>query len=90
MKQRHWDRIENVTKCKFEPFSENFLLRHIMEAPLLQNKDDLEDICISSGRFQTSISQNVQVWVVPGLIEDWQRASQWEIKQQLSIVTFSK
>ena len=90
MKQRHWDRIENVTKCKFEPFSENFLLRNIMEAPLLQNKDDLEDICISSGRFQTSISQNVQVWVVPGLIEDWQRASQWEIKQQLSIVTFSK
>ena len=51
MKQRHWDRIENVTKCKFEPFSENFLLRNIMEAPLLENKDDLEDICISSGRF---------------------------------------
>ena len=33
---------------KFDVNSENFQLRHIMEAPLLENKDDIEDICISA------------------------------------------
>ena len=42
MKQRHWDRIEKTTGCKFDWLSENFQLRHVMEAPLLENKDDLE------------------------------------------------
>lgn len=32
----------------FDVQSENFQLRHIMEAPLLQYKDDIEDICISA------------------------------------------
>lgn len=32
----------------FDVQSESFQLRHIMEAPLLQNKDDIEDICISA------------------------------------------
>ena len=65
MKQRHWDRIENVTKCKFEPFSENFLLRNIMEAPLLENKDDLEDICISSVKendIEAKLNQVIAEW----------------------------
>ena len=32
----------------FDVNSENFQLRHVMEAPLLQHKDDIEDICISA------------------------------------------
>ena len=32
----------------FDVNSENFQLRHVMEAPLLENKDDIEDICISA------------------------------------------
>lgn len=32
----------------FDIHSENFQLRHVMEAPLLKNKDDIEDICISA------------------------------------------
>lgn len=42
MKDRHWDRIANVTGHKFDVESENFLLRNIMEAPLLENKEDIE------------------------------------------------
>ena len=42
MKDRHWERIANVTRHKFDVESENFLLRNIMEAPLLENKEDIE------------------------------------------------
>ena len=42
MKDRHWERIANMTKHKFDVESENFLLRNIMEAPLLENKEDIE------------------------------------------------
>jgi len=42
MKDRHWQRIEDITKYKFDVESENFQLRNIMEAPLLANKEDIE------------------------------------------------
>jgi len=42
MKERHWDRIATLTGHKFDVESENFLLRNIMEAPLLENKEDIE------------------------------------------------
>ena len=42
MKQRHWDRIENLTQHHFDIHGENFCLRNIMEAPLLKNKEDIE------------------------------------------------
>ena len=42
MKARHWERIANITEHVFEVDSDNFLLRNIMEAPILANKDDIE------------------------------------------------
>ena len=42
MVERHWKRIEEVTGWKFDVESEGFLLRHVMEAPLLQNLEDIE------------------------------------------------
>ncbi|CAH8645141.1 unnamed protein product [Heterobilharzia americana] len=48
MAVRHWERIEELTKHKFDVESDNFLLRNIMEAPLLKYKEDIEDICISA------------------------------------------
>ena len=42
MQRRHWDRIAIVTGYTFDIESENFLLRHVMEAPLLKYKDDIE------------------------------------------------
>uniref|UniRef100_A0A8W7PQG3 Dynein, axonemal, heavy chain 5 n=1 Tax=Anopheles coluzzii TaxID=1518534 RepID=A0A8W7PQG3_ANOCL len=48
MKPRHWQRIMEVTKYTFEFDSEGFTLKHILEAPLLKHKEDIEDICISA------------------------------------------
>lgn len=42
MKQRHWDRISELTGTPFDVESDSFCLRNIMEAPLLKNKDDIE------------------------------------------------
>ena len=39
---RHWDRIAKITGHKFDVENENFQLRNIMEAPLLENKEDIE------------------------------------------------
>jgi len=48
MKIRHWDRIASVTGYTFEIESESFLLRHVMEAPLLKCKDDIEVMLATS------------------------------------------
>ena len=50
MKERHWERITALTGHSFDVSSENFQLRNIMEAPLLDYKDDIEDICIAAGK----------------------------------------
>ena len=42
MKERHWKRISKVTGFPFDVESDSFRLRNIMEAPLLQFKDDIE------------------------------------------------
>ena len=48
MLRRHWDRIERLTGAQFTIEDENFALRNVMEAPLLKNAEDIEDICISA------------------------------------------
>ncbi len=42
MKLRHWTKIGDMTSHKFDVESETFLLRNIMEAPLLKFKEDIE------------------------------------------------
>jgi len=42
MMTRHWDRIAKITGHTFDVENENFQLRNIMEAPLLENKEDIE------------------------------------------------
>lgn len=48
MKMRHWTRIGDITAHPFDIDSDTFLLRNIMEAPLLPHKEDIEDICIAA------------------------------------------
>ncbi|XP_015833540.2 dynein axonemal heavy chain 5 isoform X3 [Tribolium castaneum] len=48
MKPRHWQRIMDSLNHIFEFESEGFCLKNILEAPLLQHKEDIEDICISA------------------------------------------
>ncbi|KAI4469353.1 dynein heavy chain family protein [Holotrichia oblita] len=44
MKDRHWKRMAKVTGYLFDVESPTFTLRNVMEAPLLQFKDDVEGI----------------------------------------------
>ncbi|CAH0592601.1 unnamed protein product [Chrysodeixis includens] len=48
MKERHWTRLEKLMNCELDVTSESFTLAHVMEAPLLKYKEDVEDICISA------------------------------------------
>ncbi|XP_064640332.1 dynein axonemal heavy chain 5-like isoform X2 [Lineus longissimus] len=48
MKPRHWQRMAETTGHIFDVENENFTLRNILEAPILENKEDIEDICISA------------------------------------------
>jgi len=48
MQDRHWERIGEACGHKFDVHDPNFSLRHVMEAPLLKFKDEVEDICIGA------------------------------------------
>ena len=61
MKERHWDRIANCTKHTFDFESDGFSLRNIMEAPLLENKEDIE-VIISASPFKSSCTTT---WHLP-------------------------
>ena len=42
MKPRHWQRMQETTGHVFDVEGENFTLRNILEAPLLQYKEEIE------------------------------------------------
>jgi dynein heavy chain, axonemal len=42
MQPRHWDKIALITGHVFDVESDSFLLRNLMEAPLLPHKEDIE------------------------------------------------
>ncbi len=50
MMRRHWDRITSLTGHQFEVESYTFLLQNVMEAPLLEYKDDIE-VCLILFRY---------------------------------------
>ncbi|KFQ24224.1 Dynein heavy chain 8, axonemal, partial [Merops nubicus] len=65
MKQRHWDCIAETTGHQFDIESDSFCLRNIMEAPILENKEDIEDICISATKekdIEAKLSQIADTW----------------------------
>ncbi|KAI4895809.1 hypothetical protein NFI96_021985 [Prochilodus magdalenae] len=65
MKQRHWDRMADLTRHKFDVGSDTFVLQNIMEAPLLKYKEDIEDICISAVKekdIEAKLAQVVDIW----------------------------
>ncbi|XP_030752815.1 dynein heavy chain 8, axonemal [Sitophilus oryzae] len=67
MKERHWKRLTNLTGYQFDVDSPTFTLRNVMEAPLLKNKDDVEDICISAVKekdIEAKLKQVIADWAV--------------------------
>lgn len=67
MKPRHWQRIMDSLNHIFEFESEGFCLKHILEAPLLQHKEDIEDICISAMKekdIEAKLRQVTNEWSV--------------------------
>ncbi|KAJ3662197.1 hypothetical protein Zmor_006553 [Zophobas morio] len=67
MKERHWKRITAVTGYSFDIDSPTFTLRNVMEAPLLQFKDDVEDICISAVKekdIEAKLKQVIADWSI--------------------------
>ncbi|KAI8811565.1 dynein heavy chain and region D6 of dynein motor-domain-containing protein [Cladochytrium replicatum] len=45
MQQRHWDAIQNITNTRFNLDPELFYLKNLLDAPLNENREDVEDIC---------------------------------------------
>ncbi|WAR12300.1 DYH5-like protein [Mya arenaria] len=65
MKTRHWNRMAEVTGHVFDIENENFTLRNILQAPLLEFKEDIEDICISAVKekdIEAKLKQVIADW----------------------------
>ncbi len=65
MKPRHWQRLANLTNYSFDVESESFTLKTMLDAPLLEAKDDVEDICISAVR-----EKDIEAKLA-GVVADW-------------------
>jgi hypothetical protein len=44
MRPRHWQQVMDVTATQLNLDADTFKLRHLMDAPLLQNRDEIEEI----------------------------------------------
>ncbi|KAI9206840.1 dynein heavy chain and region D6 of dynein motor-domain-containing protein [Polychytrium aggregatum] len=45
MQKRHWDAIMSITKTEFNLDPDMFYLKNLLDAPLTEKKEDIEDIC---------------------------------------------
>ncbi|XP_050528019.1 dynein axonemal heavy chain 8-like [Daktulosphaira vitifoliae] len=65
LKERHWTMIEKVTNTPLPIDNSDFMLKNIMNAPLIVNKDEIEDIC------QTAIKEMDIEAKLRQVISDW-------------------
>lgn len=65
LKESHWKMLEKVTNTEFHVGDSDFLLKDIMVAPLLENKDEIEDICqtaIKEVDIEAKLKQIILEW----------------------------
>lgn len=65
LKDRHWIMLEKITGTQFAIEKNDFTLHDVMIAPLLENKDEIEDIC------QTAIKEIDIEAKLRQIISDW-------------------
>jgi len=67
MKPRHWQKIMETTAHEFDFENEALCLKDILDAPLLQFKEDIEDVCISAMKerdIEAKLRQVTNEWSV--------------------------
>ncbi|CAM9691770.1 unnamed protein product, partial [Ectocarpus sp. 8 AP-2014] len=69
VKPRHWQEVMDITKTNFPYESENFSLSNIMDSPILQFKDDIEEICEGADK-QLSIAEKLD-----DITDQWDHAA---------------
>ncbi|CAM9783470.1 unnamed protein product [Ectocarpus sp. 6 AP-2014] len=69
IKPRHWQEVMDITKTNFPYESENFSLSNIMDSPILQFKDDIEEICEGADK-QLSIAEKLD-----DITDQWDHAA---------------
>ncbi|KAI9325129.1 dynein heavy chain, N-terminal region 1-domain-containing protein [Obelidium mucronatum] len=65
MQPRHWDAIQRVSKTTFNLDPEMFYLRNLLDAPLVESKDDVEDICtgaVKEADIEVKLKQTIADW----------------------------
>lgn len=70
MKDRHWDRLQNILSTTLDVESPAFLLGDLMQAPLLPNKDDIEDVCVGANKekdIEAKLKQVIAEWSIVNL-----------------------
>ncbi len=70
MKQRHWQKIIETTNYVFEIERDTLCLKDILDAPLLEFKEEIEDICISALKerdIEAKLRQVTNEWSVQEL-----------------------
>lgn len=65
MKERHWERLQEVLGFDFDVENPNTTLGYVLSAPLLQFKDDVLDICVSADKerdIESKLNQIIFDW----------------------------
>eukprot|EP00768_Dysnectes_brevis_P002834 gnl/Dysnectes_brevis/2072_a2396_807.p1 GENE.gnl/Dysnectes_brevis/2072_a2396_807~~gnl/Dysnectes_brevis/2072_a2396_807.p1 ORF type:complete len:4631 (+),score=1942.19 gnl/Dysnectes_brevis/2072_a2396_807:116-13894(+) len=63
---RHWKAVSDLCKTEFDVEDENFRLRSLLDAPLLDHNEDIEDIC-NAAQKETDIDEKLS-----GIRSEWQ------------------
>ncbi|KFM76964.1 Dynein heavy chain 8, axonemal, partial [Stegodyphus mimosarum] len=70
MTMNHWHRIEKICSHKFDADQSKWTLGTVMEAPLLEFKDDVEDVCIAAEKereIEAKLNQIIDEWALENL-----------------------